>query len=60
MVKSTLKFFKLSIKLSKYVMSIVTEATENTIKLLVKQLAYLYRRINCTGLDITGSAGLKY
>jgi hypothetical protein len=32
-VKSSLKFFKLSIKLSKYVMSIVTEA--NTILLIM-------------------------
>jgi hypothetical protein len=32
-VKSFLKFFKLSIKLSKYIISIVTEATENAIKL---------------------------
>jgi hypothetical protein len=41
MVKSSLKFFKFSIKLSIYVMSIDTEATENAIKVSVKQLAYL-------------------
>jgi hypothetical protein len=44
-IKRYVNYFKLSLKLSRYVRSIVIEATENAIKLSVKQLAYVGGRL---------------
>jgi hypothetical protein len=44
-VKMFLNYFKLSLKLSRCIRSIVIEATENATKLLVKQLVYVGGRL---------------